>query len=65
MDNECSKTLADFVVDHYVVIQDFAFAARWMEVFKQGIKMTISGTNSLRNKLHTTTISYVHINYLT
>ena len=33
---------------HYVVIQGFAFAARWMEVFKEGSKKNLCGTKSLR-----------------
>ena len=57
VDNECSKALVHYVVDHYVVIRGFAFAARWMEVFKQGSKKNIRGTKSLRKKLQTTTIS--------
>ena len=53
VDNDSSEALLPIIVGHYVTIRGFAFAARWMEVFKRGNKKNLQRSKSLRNKLQT------------
>ena len=51
VDNATSEALLPQRVILYVTIQEFAFAGRWMEAFKQSSKKSLQRSKSLRNKL--------------
>ena len=55
VDNETGQALLPYIVGHYITIRGFAFAARWMEVFKRSNKKNLQRSKSLRNKLQNTT----------
>ncbi len=55
VDNETEKALLPLIADLFVTIRGFAFAARWMEVFKQQHKKSLQRSKGLRNKLQTPT----------
>lgn len=57
VDNECCEALLPYIIGHFVTIRGFAFAARWMEVFKRSSKKNLQRSKSLRNKLQTTSTS--------
>ena len=56
VDSDTESALLPILVNHYVTIRGFAFAARWVEVFKQTTKKSLQRVKSLRNKLQCTAL---------
>ncbi len=53
VDNDVEEALLPRIVDLYITIQGFAFATRWMEVFKLTNKKDLQRSRGLRCKLQT------------
>ena len=53
IEDEATKATFSLILEHYITLCGFAFAARWMEAFKIESKKNIQRSKSLRSKIQT------------